>query len=279
MIEVHMKTSIPRSFTSIGLALGFFVLWVIIMAPLLAPLANNAPSPESVWRRLGYEVAPLVAVLFATWVMIRRFDKQTTWPRICTEKRWIQSTAAGVVVGLGWLFGAMALMSATTTLHIGASQSVPWAIVWIAAAAINVVMQEYLVRGYLFSMLARRHSVAAASVVTTLVFVAMHGFEGGVLGVLNVTAAGAVFTVLLVRTGSLLAPIIAHALWNVVGAIGFGVVSLGGVYPHIMDLSYSGIASLESSATTLAASCLTAVLLWRFVPQHKAKTQNAARAT
>jgi len=70
-------------------------------------------------------------------------------------------------------------------------------------------------------------------------------------------------TALLEATRSLLAPVAAHALWNVVGALFLGGVSLAGDYPCLYDAAFSGNPlvsggeyGFEASAVTLAANCL-----------------------
>ena len=114
--------------------------------------------------------------------------------------------------------------------------------IWILAAILNVVMQELLVRGYLYQMIKQKHNIVAATIVTTTLFTALHGgaFEAGLIPVLNVVTMSLLMTVILEYTGSIIAPIIMHTIWNVVGAIIFGGVSLADDYPHLLNVIFSG---------------------------------------
>ena len=90
-------------------------------------------------------------------------------------------------------------------------------------------MQEVLVRGYLYQMIKNNYNIVVAVLISTGLFTFAHGgaFEAGILPVLNV------ITMSLFRDGSfweytesLVAPIVIHFLWNGVGAIILGGVSL-----------------------------------------------------
>ena len=82
-------------------------------------------------------------------------------------------------------------------------------------------MQELLVRGYLYQMLKQRHNAAAAAIATTALFTALHGgaLEAGVIPVLNVLTMSLLMTVVLEYSGSIIAPVVMHFLWNGFGAL------------------------------------------------------------
>ena len=72
----------------------------------------------------------------------------------------------------------------------------------------------------------------------TVLFTAMHlgAFEAGVIPVLNVITM-CLFTTMLYETErTLIASIMAHAVWNIVGAIFLGCVNLAEDYPHMFTL-------------------------------------------
>ena len=58
----------------------------------------------------------------------------------------------------------------------------------MVSAFLNTVMQEMLVRGYLYQMLKSNYNTVAAVIVSTGLFTFAHGgaFEAGILPVLNV---------------------------------------------------------------------------------------------
>ena len=83
---------------------------------------------------------------------------------------------------------------------------------WLFAAFLNTVMQEMLVRGYLYQMIKSNSNIAAAIIVSTGLFTFAHGgaFEAGILPVLNVITMSLFMTAVLEYTGSLIAPIVIH---------------------------------------------------------------------
>ncbi len=113
---------------------------------------------------------------------------------------------------------------------------------WFISVILNAVMQEFLVRGYLFSLFKEAFNAAAAVIITTILFSAMHGsaFEAGIIAVLNVLTTSVFASLLLLYTGSLLAPVIVHILWNGIGGLVLGVVSLDGDYPSLWNSVMSG---------------------------------------
>ena len=113
---------------------------------------------------------------------------------------------------------------------------------WLFSAFINSVMQEVLVRGYLYQMIKNNYNIVAAVIVSTGLFTFAHGgaFEAGILPVLNIITMSLFVTAVLEYTESLIAPIVIHFLWNGVGAIILGGVSLAEDYPHMFNMVISG---------------------------------------
>ena len=92
---------------------------------------------------------------------------------------------------------------------------------WLYQATLPGLVEEVLFRGVLLALLdrafsARRNLAGApigwAGVAVTLVFLALHGVTAGTL--LGVTPAALLYLWLRARTGSLVAPIVVHNLWN-----------------------------------------------------------------
>lgn len=92
---------------------------------------------------------------------------------------------------------------------------------WVYQATLPGLVEEVLFRGVLLALLGRAFtaqrdlagaSIGWAGVVVTLVFLALHGVTAGTL--LGVTPAALLYLWLRARTGSLVAPIVVHNLWN-----------------------------------------------------------------
>ena len=70
-------------------------------------------------------------------------------------------------------------------------------------------------------------------------------------------------TVTLEYTGSIVAPVIMHSIWNSVGAIILGGVSLAEDYPHLLNVTFrgnnilsGGVCKIEGSIVVLAVNIL-----------------------
>nr|WP_298877877.1 CPBP family intramembrane glutamic endopeptidase [uncultured Mogibacterium sp.] len=92
---------------------------------------------------------------------------------------------------------------------------------WISSAFINVIMQELLVHGYIYQLLKTRYNLKLAVIITTAIFTFLHGgaFEAGSVAVINVITMYLFTTAIYETENTILAPIMAHTIWNIVGAI------------------------------------------------------------
>ena len=286
--ETMIGLAIKRTGMSVLFGLGFFMSWAILMSIVMANEALINPTrlqENHALLRLWQEAVPLLAVLAATWLFAGKIGGEAGFPPLA-GKDWVKSLLFGALVGAGWLITSTLLLVLMGWLQLEGTNHVSALAIWFSALAINVIMQEYLVRGYLFLIIKERHSMLAAVIITTILFTLMHGLQGGVLGVANVVAASLVFTLLLVRTGSLLAPIVAHIVWNGVGGVLLGVISLGGVYPSLLavsqhgnDIVAGGEAMLEGSIITLLVSITVILGLWLIKPRLRSIAGSTASNT
>lgn len=154
----------------------------------------------------------------------------------------VKGTALGVIMGIVWLSVPVLIMHIAGIIHFEGTNSAVLFPVWVLAAFLNVIMQELLVRGYLYQMLKQKHNIAAAAVMTTALFTVLHGgaLEAGVIPVLNVLTMSLLMTAVLEYSGSIIAPAIMHFLWNGIGALVLGGVSLADDYPNILITTFTG---------------------------------------
>lgn len=242
---------------------GFFLGWAIAVSVLPLPASEN----PAIWR-LWAEILPLLAIIaftIAFWLMERGQIK------LCLLDNWAKGTALGAAAGSVWLAAPVFVMCLTGTLHFDGRRSIPLFAVWTLAAFLNVVMQELLVRGYLYQMLKQRHNTAAAAIATTALFTALHGgaLEAGVIPVLNVLTMSLLMTVVLEYSGSIIAPVVMHFLWNGIGALVLGGVSLADDYPSLLITSFTGNEILsggpcrmEGSVVVLAVNVIFIVFFY-----------------
>ena len=86
----------------------------------------------------------------------------------------------------------------------------------------------------------------------------MHGgaFEAGIIPVLNVLTMSLLMTIVLEYTHTLLTSILMHFLWNSVGSIILGGVSLAEDYPHLFNTTFSGNALLSGGIYKMEGSII-----------------------
>ena len=243
--------------TTILKFISFFLGWAIVSAFL--PLLNT--DNQAIWR-LWAEITPLFAIIIFTvifWLIERKSVKLNLF---CNP---VKGLLIGSVAGIVWLSIAVVVMLLIGVIHFESVNAVSNLPVWIIAAFLNVIMPELLIRGYLYQMLKKKHNIVTAVIVTTGLFVALHGgaFEVGLIPVLNVLSMSLLMTIVLEYTGGLIAPTIMHSIWNIVGAIILGGVSLADDYPHLVNMIFSGNTLLSGGDCKIEGSVV--VLIWNIL--------------
>jgi uncharacterized protein len=132
-------------------------------------------------------------------------------------------------------------------------------------------VEEWVFRGYMYSALKERWSWWAAALVTALGFGLLHGLNPNfsVAALLNTCLAGVLLALLVERSGSLWAAVLAHGVWN------FSVASLASLPVsglevfHLLNATVTGPEPLtgggfgpEGSLLLTALAVPLAVVLW-----------------
>ena len=248
-------------------SISFFLGWAILVSVL--PLSSS--KEPAIWR-LWAEITPLLAVAAFTlifWlsenVKLHLFDNP------------VKGMVLGVIAGTVWLAIPVLVMYVAKIIHFDGTNIINLFPVWVLAVFLNTIMQELLVRGYLYQMLKQKHNIIVAAIVTTILFTALHGgaFEAGIIPVLNVLTMSLLMIAVLEYSGSIIAPIIMHFLWNGIGALVLGGVSLADDYPNLFvttftgnDILSGGICKIEGSIIVLIVNV---ILITFFIFQAKKK--------
>ena len=166
------------------------------------------------------------------------------------------------MTGIIWIGVAAGVLILSKQLTVTNKNEIPTLWLWIISACINVIMQELLVRGYIYQFLKERYNLLAAVIVTTVLFTVVHGgaFEAGVIPVINVITMCLFTTAMYESEKTLLAPIMAHAIWNIVGALFLGGISLADDYPHMLTMQASANTLLSGGEYKIEASIVTLIL-------------------
>lgn len=252
-------------------SIGFFLWWAILVSIL--PLSSS--KEQAVWR-LWAEITPLLAIAAFT-LIFWLIEKKTVKLHLLDHP--VKGMALGVFTGIVWLAAPVLVMYAAKIIHFNGTNLINLFPVWLLAVFLNTIMQELLVRGYLYQMLKQKHNITVAAIVTTILFTALHGgaFEAGAIPVLNVLTMSLLMTVVLEYSGSIIAPTIMHFLWNGIGALVLGGVSLADDYPNLFvttftgnDILSGGICKIEGSIVVLIVNVVL-IALFIFLQKGKIK--------
>ena len=236
-----------------GKITAFFLVWAVLGG--LIEIPGKSPA---IWRFWAEAVPFLVLVLFTAVFLLP--EKGRVRIPILAEPG--KAFAVGSLTGLCWIGISAAVLLAGRQLAITGRQAVPDLWLWILSAFINVMMQELLVRGYIYQLLKTGYGLPAAVIFTTALFTLLHGgaFAAGLLPVINVITMCLFTTAMYEAEDSLLAPVIAHALWNIIGALILGGVSLAEDYPSLYTTQAVGSPLLSGGAYRIEGSLVVTIV-------------------
>ncbi|WP_366248787.1 type II CAAX endopeptidase family protein [Terribacillus aidingensis] len=235
--------------------LTFFIGWAILIS-FTPDLQTDNPALLRLW----WEFTPLAAVVLFSICFVFLIEKKKI--KVPVTVNLPKNILVGAVIGVFWLGSVAAMLLLTKTMHIQGVYHVDYLWIWILASLFNTIMQELLVRGYLYQLWKRRYNTTTATILTTILFTAMHGgaFEAGIIPVLNVISMSVLVTMLLEYTGTIAAPILAHFIWNTIGAIILGGVSLVSDYPKLLNSTYQGVEWIAGGVYKMEGSIIVFVV-------------------
>jgi len=231
----------------------FFFGWAVLSGVIDIPNENPA-----IWRFTAELIPFVVLVLFTVvFLFIERGEV-----KIPVTENGIKGTMIGMLAGVVWIGLSATILLASKQLEIVEKNDVPLLWLWILSAFINVTMQELLIRGYLYQLLKIKYNLALAIVVTTIIFTLLHGgaIEAGFLSVVNVITMCLFMTALYESERTMIAPIMAHAIWNVIGAIVLGGVSLADDYPSLYSMAALGNKLLSGGDYKIEGSIVVLII-------------------
>ena len=128
----------------------FFIGWAVLSGIIGVPSDNPA-----LWRFFA-ELIPLAVMILFT-VVFWLIEKKTI--NIPIEENIGKGTLVGIVLGVVWIGVAASILIFSKQLEITGKNEV-WSLwFWILSAFLNVIMQELLVRGYIYQLLKERYTL------------------------------------------------------------------------------------------------------------------------
>ena len=235
-----------RFVTSALVVLSFFIGWSIIISIVFSIWENPsfiARNPALL--RLYWEIIPLIAIVGVTAFFVTKVSKKQV--QVILAKHAKRDVLSGLVFGTFWALLASGLLAMTNTLKLTPNNTPSYLLVWLFA---------------LFCLIRHKFNVTAAIIVSTVLFVAMHGPDLGAygLGMLNVITASLVFGLLLLVFEGLLVPILVHFVWNILLGVLLGSIVLADDYPSMYHAVFHGSAVITGGAMKREGSRFTLIL-------------------
>lgn len=248
------ETDLKRIVITFIECICFFLGWAILSSVL--PLSNS--DNPALWR-LWAEITPLLSIIaftFIFWIAEKKAIKLHLFNNP------VKGVLIGIITGILWLGIPIVIMKLMKVIEFSGKNDIPLFFIWILAAFLNVIMQELLVRGWLYQVLKQKYNIAVSTIVTSALFTLLHGgaFEAGMVPVVNVLTMSLLMTVILEYSGSLIAPTIMHFMWNGIGALVLGGVSLADDYPHLLNMIFSGSKLLSGGECKIEGSIVVLVV-------------------
>ena len=183
----------------------------------------NNDGINAVWRQFLPAILIIAVNYIADLIMEKR---RITAP---FSRHGINDFLIGFLFGILLLGVTMGLLYVVSdTMELGSFYSFPYSWLWFIAVLFSVIAKEYLLRGYLFSLLLKEYGNAAALIVSTALFFFVYAYghlrELGIISVLNILALGLLLSMVRIQTRGLLAPVTVHFIWIAGGAILFGML-------------------------------------------------------
>jgi hypothetical protein len=253
-----MSTPLARELAPVVRCLLFIVTWVAAAAVLLG-LASSIIGPADRIFRFDQGSSALVGVAceaaagVGTALLFRIYlDRRPPATLGLTFRvRWLRLFGIGILFGLGMQLVVLVLESTLGFAHAGPPQ---WSNAELGAFGyiiplllLGAIAEEMPVRGYLFQNLREAWGTWPALIATSLVFAALHFSNPSahtdlLMTMTGVAAAGALFCLSVIVTGSLWLAIGCHFAWNLFEGPVFGFpvsgLSIGGA--HIITQTVSG---------------------------------------
>ncbi|MDR2656781.1 MAG: CPBP family intramembrane metalloprotease [Oscillospiraceae bacterium] len=235
---------------------GFYAGWAIGIAATSSAFGITHPPT---WRLLA-EAGPLAAIVLVTYLFWQLIEKRRL--DLPFSRNWPRDALIGTAVGAAWVGGVVALLAVFGWFTVAGRNAVSYAPVWLLALLLNTIMQEMLVRGYIFSLIEREYNPIAASVATSVLFTLFHAgaFEAGAVAVTNVFTMSLFMSALRIRFGGLLIPVLAHFIWNGAGGILMNGVQLASDYPSMFDIALMGPTLFSGGLYKLEGGLFVALL-------------------
>jgi uncharacterized protein len=175
------------------------------------------------WRLVALRRVPFWPVVAGTWTVLGAAALLAGDPRCCDDRGPTEVILVGIVAGIA-LYGATRLVVSFASRWpaiaeqveetYGRSAEAAPAVVWLVSLAIVVPGEELFWRGVATPWLVDATATVTGAILAWLVAAGVAVLWGSLPFVAAAVVGGALWTVLAVWSGGVLAPLASHAVWT-----------------------------------------------------------------
>ncbi len=230
------------------------------------------------WQGLGKRGSVLLAIILAAFITLRWIDRRPiTLLGLGLLEGWKRDFGLGLIIGIAmisialgclWAGGWVSLSLNEITLSLVGALSKAMLLFFVAA-----LMEELMLRGYIFQAFIEGSRVWIAVIVLSSIFSVMHfdNPDATIPSALNIFLAGVLLSVCYLKTRSLWLPTGAHLGWNWMqssfwgmGVSGYHVKwSVVSAEAHGADWISGGQFGAESSIFATVIILIATYLIWK----------------
>ena len=202
---------------------------------------NSSATPDRPWLDLAYQVAglifplmPVVLVLYLLWVFHRPIGGALgamglDFRRPLADLKWGFGTFAGIgIAGLAFYFAAREL-GINTSISAANLTAAWWTIpVLLLRAAMNGILEEVVMIGYLFTRWRQSGGGIVAILVSSALIRGGYHLYQGFGGFIGNAVMGVLFGLIYMRTKRVMPLVICHTLLDIFAFVGYALLK-----PHI----------------------------------------------
>ena len=269
---------LKRTWTATWRISLFMMLWGLIYAPAVLVIADGDRDGRpalSLASRLYLESFGVLAVLLASWLMLRFVDRRSFSSLGFAPRGAVPDLLIGAALGTSMILITVASLSLAGWVRRVPVGTVSWYILGLMGTAVffNAVTQEVLVRGYILQTIESQSSTRVAVVLSSLIFTLLHAgalAQGGFLPAVNLFAAGLLLGLAYTTTRNLWLAVALHFSWNFLQGPLLGIAVSGQALDsgwRVLDLTgpalfTGGEFGLEGGLVATIATTLGILSLW-----------------
>lgn len=227
-----------------------------------------------IFKYYGYSVFLIITILYCTMVEKRSLKSMGFNNRIYD----FLTGVAGAVLLLFISVGLIILTGSIKCNGINSRINYIQMFVFFGGFIVQAAAEEVMCRGFLMTSLIKRVSLPAAIIISASVFAFPHIFSifsedlwCGLAGIINLYLVSAVFSLLVIKFGSIWSAIGMHSLWNFLlyNVLGLNLsgadenlTSVFNMQVKAENLLSGGAYGIEASILTMVVLFLSSLILW-----------------